>query len=71
MPAETTVEEIEQAYIEAWRLGLKAIAIYRDGCKRTQPLRRESTAGCEVDSTQVDHRAATCVVANCPTHASR
>ena len=33
-----TVEEIEQAYIESWRLGLKAVAIYRDGCKRTQPL---------------------------------
>jgi len=38
MPGESTVEEIEQAYMEAWRLGLKAIAIYRDGCKRTQPL---------------------------------
>jgi ribonucleoside-diphosphate reductase alpha chain len=38
MPPETTVEEIEQAYIESWKLGLKAVAIYRDGCKRTQPL---------------------------------
>jgi ribonucleoside-diphosphate reductase alpha chain len=38
MPSGTTVEEIEQAYTEAWKLGLKAIAIYRDGCKRTQPL---------------------------------
>jgi ribonucleoside-diphosphate reductase alpha chain len=38
MPTASTVEEIEQAYIEAWRMGLKAIAIYRDGCKRTQPL---------------------------------
>jgi len=38
MPADTTVEEIEKAYIEAWRLGLKSVAIYRDGCKRTQPL---------------------------------
>ncbi|NIM01461.1 MAG: vitamin B12-dependent ribonucleotide reductase [Acidobacteria bacterium] len=38
MPADSTVEDIEEAYIEAWRLGLKAIAIYRDGCKRTQPL---------------------------------
>ncbi len=38
MPTEVTVEEIEDAYIEAWRLGLKAVAIYRDGCKRTQPL---------------------------------
>jgi ribonucleoside-diphosphate reductase alpha chain len=38
MPTEVTVEDIEKAYIEAWQLGLKAIAVYRDGCKRTQPL---------------------------------
>ena len=38
MPHDTTVEEIEKTYVEAWKLGLKAIAIYRDGCKRTQPL---------------------------------
>jgi ribonucleoside-diphosphate reductase alpha chain len=38
MPEESTVEEIEQAYIEAWKLGLKALAIYRDGSKRSQPL---------------------------------
>jgi ribonucleoside-diphosphate reductase alpha chain len=38
MPNEATVEEIAEAYREAWRLGLKAVAIYRDGCKRTQPL---------------------------------
>lgn len=38
MPTEVTPEEISSAYIEAWHLGLKAIAIYRDGCKRTQPL---------------------------------
>jgi len=38
MPHDSTVEDIEQTYIEAWKLGLKAIAIYRDGCKRTQPL---------------------------------
>src|SRR5439155_21544921 len=38
MPEESTVEEIEQAYIEAWQLGLKALAIYRDGSKRSQPL---------------------------------
>ncbi len=38
MPEESTPEEIEQAYIEGWKLGLKAVAIYRDGCKRSQPL---------------------------------
>ena len=38
MPTEVTTEDIEQAYSEAWRLGLKAIAVYRDGCKRTQPV---------------------------------
>ena len=38
MPNEATVEEITDAYIEAWKLGLKAVAIYRDGCKRVQPL---------------------------------
>jgi ribonucleoside-diphosphate reductase alpha chain len=38
MPPEVTAGEISDTYIEAWRLGLKAIAIYRDGCKRTQPL---------------------------------
>ncbi|HUS68460.1 MAG TPA: vitamin B12-dependent ribonucleotide reductase [Kofleriaceae bacterium] len=38
LPSDCTVEDIEDAYLEAWRLGLKAIAVYRDGCKRTQPL---------------------------------
>src|SRR5436190_12213473 len=38
LPSAVTVEEIEQAYIEGWRLGLKAVAVYRDGSKRTQPL---------------------------------
>ncbi|MEZ4650764.1 MAG: hypothetical protein R3E97_18680 [Candidatus Eisenbacteria bacterium] len=38
MPSGATVEDIESAYMEAWTLGLKAVAIYRDGCKRSQPL---------------------------------
>ncbi|HJQ37447.1 MAG TPA: vitamin B12-dependent ribonucleotide reductase [Thermoanaerobaculia bacterium] len=38
MPSTATVEEIENAYYEAWKLGLKAVAVYRDGCKRSQPL---------------------------------
>ncbi len=38
MPTDATVEDIMQAYTESWKLGLKAVAIYRDGSKRTQPL---------------------------------
>jgi ribonucleoside-diphosphate reductase alpha chain len=38
MPEETTAEDIMQTYIEGWRLGLKAVAIYRDGSKKVQPL---------------------------------
>jgi ribonucleoside-diphosphate reductase alpha chain len=38
MPDSATPEEIEHAYVESWKLGLKAVAIYRDGCKRSQPL---------------------------------
>jgi len=38
VPKEATVDEITQAYIQSWKLGAKAISIYRDGSKRTQPL---------------------------------
>jgi len=38
VPKEATVDEILQAYLESWKLGAKAISIYRDGSKRTQPL---------------------------------
>ncbi len=38
LPAEATVNDIVKVYLEAWRMGVKAIAIYRDGSKRTQPL---------------------------------
>jgi ribonucleoside-diphosphate reductase alpha chain len=38
MPASATVEDVEQLYLEGWRLGLKALAIYRDNCKVGQPL---------------------------------
>ena len=38
MPEESTIEDIADAYIESWKLGLKAVAIYRDNSKRSQPL---------------------------------
>ncbi len=38
MPEEVTVEDIEQLHIDAWKMGLKAVAIYRDNCKVAQPL---------------------------------
>ncbi len=47
VPKEATVEDVEQAYIQSWKIGAKAISIYRDGSKRTQPLNtsREKSAG--------------------------
>jgi ribonucleoside-diphosphate reductase alpha chain len=38
MPEEVTVEDVEQLHIDAWKMGIKAIAIYRDNCKVAQPL---------------------------------
>ncbi len=38
VPSDATIQDIEHAYIDAWRLGTKAVCIYRDGSKRTQPL---------------------------------
>ena len=43
MPAECTVEEIRHTYVEAWKMGLKCVAIYRDGSKRSQPLNTKKT----------------------------
>jgi ribonucleoside-diphosphate reductase alpha chain len=50
MPRESTVEEIQEAYVQGWQLGLKALAIYRDGSKRSQPLvTTESESGTSVE----------------------
>jgi ribonucleoside-diphosphate reductase alpha chain len=45
IPHETTVNEIMQTYIDGWKMGLKAVAIYRDGSKRTQPINMSKTPG--------------------------
>ena len=43
MPSACTVEDIRNTYIEAWKMGLKCVAIYRDGSKRSQPLNTKKT----------------------------
>src|SRR5687767_12411658 len=54
VPKEATVEDIEQAYIDSWRIGAKAVSIYRDGSKRTQPLNtsrdKEKTAAAAAEA---------------------
>jgi ribonucleoside-diphosphate reductase alpha chain len=52
MPNSATVEDIQQAYLESWRLGVKAVALYRDGCKADQPL---STKVKKEDSKDAKH----------------
>ncbi len=48
MPQDSTVGDIEDAYIDAWRLGVKALAIYRDGSKTAQALRTDAQEGKDV-----------------------
>jgi ribonucleoside-diphosphate reductase alpha chain len=43
LPTDATIEDVQDAYLESWKQGLKAVAIYRDGCKRTQPLSTSKT----------------------------
>ena len=50
MPEEVSVEDIEQLHIDAWRMGLKAVAIYRDNCKVAQPLSMAKKEGSEKDA---------------------
>ena len=56
LPENASVEDIMEAYLQAWKLGLKAVAVYRDGCKKSQPL---SAAGTKTaNSTKDDARIA-------------
>jgi ribonucleoside-diphosphate reductase alpha chain len=59
MPAEATVDEVAEAYLNAWKLGLKAVAIYRDGSKRTQPL----NTGKSKEEKAADNAAAMAIAA--------
>jgi ribonucleoside-diphosphate reductase alpha chain len=53
VPKEATVDEIMQAYVQSWKLGAKAISIYRDGSKRTQPLNTSKDKTADLAQTAV------------------
>ncbi|HSW79134.1 MAG TPA: vitamin B12-dependent ribonucleotide reductase [Candidatus Babeliales bacterium] len=53
MPEEVTIEEVEQLHLESWKLGLKAVAIYRDNCKVAQPLSMAKKEGSKEDTPAV------------------
>jgi ribonucleoside-diphosphate reductase alpha chain len=66
VPKDATVEDIEQAYLESWRLGAKAISIYRDGSKRTQPLNtsKDAKAGAAAPPKEVVDAAVAAALAS-------
>ncbi|MCB1123389.1 MAG: vitamin B12-dependent ribonucleotide reductase, partial [Verrucomicrobiae bacterium] len=53
LPRETKIEEIENIYLEAWKLGIKGLAVYRDGSKRSAPLSTKKTQNEEKPGKQV------------------
>lgn len=57
LPADATVAEIEEVYYQGWKLGLKALAVYRDNCKVGQPLSDSKGKKDEAVSTEVAHTA--------------
>jgi ribonucleoside-diphosphate reductase alpha chain len=57
LPTDCTVEDIQDAYVQAWKMGLKCVAIYRDGSKRSQPLNtKKTTEAKDKDSATADSR---------------
>ena len=58
MPETASVDDVEELYLESWRLGLKAVAIYRDNCKVAQPLSAGNGSGVEPAAAVADVAAA-------------
>ncbi|HEX5408101.1 MAG TPA: vitamin B12-dependent ribonucleotide reductase [Pseudonocardiaceae bacterium] len=56
MPEAATIEDVEEIYFEGWKLGLKALAIYRDNCKVGQPLSASKSAPAKAEQTVVEYR---------------
>jgi ribonucleoside-diphosphate reductase alpha chain len=67
LPELASVEDIMEAYLQAWKLGLKAVAVYRDGCKKSQPLSAAGTKTAESSDRNV--RATQTVVEEQDMHA--
>jgi len=59
LPENASVEDISEAYLQAWKLGLKAVAIYRDGCKKSQPLSAAGTKTAESGAGSASAQAVT------------
>src|SRR5664279_4277975 len=66
LPEEVSVEDVEMVHIEAWRLGLKAVAIYRDNCKVGQPLSTQKKAGADESPERVVERIVETVIVQEP-----
>ena len=61
LPNEATVEEVQKIYEEGWRLGLKAVALYRDGCKASQPLSSTSDSAKGEKSDRFEAKPSTAI----------
>jgi ribonucleoside-diphosphate reductase alpha chain len=58
LPNDATVEDVKQIYEQGWKLGLKAVALYRDGCKASQPLSTSSSEKTESEEQALEEKAA-------------
>ena len=70
MPETATVDEIMNTYVEGWQLGLKAIAIYRDGSKRSAPLNTRKTKDMGGDGPRIRRHAGSRRVGNAESSSS-
>jgi ribonucleoside-diphosphate reductase alpha chain len=70
MPETATIEDIEQLHMDSWKLGLKAVAIYRDNCKVAQPLSMAKKEGDAKESAEESHAAQAAAAAATITAAS-